>query len=103
VNFSFNTYIDDTWKVFLNKNAKWSVALLIRTTTLCIILFIFLKTLQYSGVTSFIKNDSQTSVNVIPGATENVSLPSVHNYTKDIKEINDLQTLIKNKTNEISN
>lgn len=99
---SFNTYIDDTWISFLNKNFKWSVALILRTLTICIIIFIIIKTLQYSGIATMLPFSSSSSENVIPGPTENVSLPSKNNYTEDIKEINETQKLLKNKNNEIS-
>jgi hypothetical protein len=92
--------LENGWLPFINSNIKWSVSLCGRVIAGAMTLFVLVQIVKCTGVLKDLKSVvNQDILGITPKGTTVISYPNI-NYEKDIKTIEDLLKILKQKKAE---
>lgn len=88
-----------SWLEIINNNFKWSIALIIRVTMIFFLVFIIILIFKVTGLITDFKNFIKEINGIKVEADQPIlkSKPSTPTYENDIKQIQNLKKLLKNK------
>lgn len=86
-----------TWKDVVNNNIKWATALLIRIIVVLISVVVLMMGLKWTGTIKELINITSDDVEIEHEKTVYTSKPTIPTHKSDIKDIENVQNMIKNR------